>query len=414
MRGTLMARIISVAVAMSLLSAGAATAQVREPAPTPPPRQFRGVTTAVIRNALTDSNINAVIEETAKFAHREIGGRVGGKKDGFLSVTLPDPASVSIAAGDLAQEDFHVAVISGGDSLSTVGIASANPTTVFLDIDQALPCVTKDGIPDPSGTCAGGRFAIPQNYTAVDFAVDQPAYLAGVIAAAASRDDMIGIISGMPGCEECNRYIEGFQLGAQSVKPEIGVELAYLADEGAEAAFGDPAAAKTFAKAFIDVYEPDVLLPVTGSSSRGIIEAACEAGIFAVGTELDMSAVYPDLEECLLSSITKDIGYAVRESVFGFANEDLGPLWELGLDDGHVAVTDEWTRLPGLPVDLTERYENAEQAILTGQVDTCPTACGLDLGPGPSDGPADGGGGGDVGDGGGGDVGDDAEEDGNP
>ena len=380
MRGTLKARILSVAAALLLLTAGTATAQVREPVATPPPSQLPGIKTAVIQNATIDPNISAVIDQRSRFAHKEIGGRIGGKKSGYLAVTLPDPASVSVAASDLAQEGFDLAVISGGDSLATVGIARANPDMVFLDIDQPLPCVTQDGIGDPSGTCTGGELAIPRNYSAVDFAVDEAAYLAGVIAASASRRDLLGIISGTSECEECNRYIQGFALGAQSVKPEIAVQLAFLADEGDEAAFGDPVAAKTYAKAFIDVFEPEVVLPVAGAASRGIIEAACEAGIYAVGTEIDVSAVHPELEECILTSVTKDFGYAVREAIFSVANGDYEPAREFGLADGHVAATDEWTRLPGLPVELSERYAAAEQAIVTGLVDTCPIGCGARFG----------------------------------
>ena len=91
-------------------------------------------------------------------------------------------------------------IISGGDSQANVGIARSFSNTVFIDLGQPLPCVTDDGQPDPSGTCEGGEFGVPSNYTAVDFAVEDGAYLAGVLAAAASRDDRLGIISGAGDC----------------------------------------------------------------------------------------------------------------------------------------------------------------------------------------------------------------------
>ncbi len=331
MRGIPMIKVISLAAAFALLGGGAVSAQIGEPVATPPPNQVEGVTTGLVRNDVTEPAINAIVERAAAFAHEEIGGRPEGKKAGFLSVTLPATSNVVLAARDLAEENRNVVVISGGDSQGTVGFAAAYPNTVFLDIDQALPCVTRDGRADPSGTCEGGLDAIPFNYSAVGFEVDQAAYLAGVIAAAASRDDSLGIISGMLDCAECNRYIQGFLLGARSVKPDIDVEVAYLADEGEAVAFDDPTSAKTFAKAFIDVYDPDVLLPLAGSGSRGIIEAACEAGIYAVGTDVDVSTTYPELAECILASITKDFEYAVRESIFQFANQTLAPEWRLGL-----------------------------------------------------------------------------------
>ena len=376
MRGTSIVNVMSLAAALTLLAGSAVFAQLDEPIATAPPPQFEDLSMAVIENDLTEPAINATITETAAFAFSEVGGQVSGKKAALDSVSLPGTADVVLAARDAGEKGYDLVVISGGDGQGTVGFAKAYPETVFFDIDQPLPCVTGDGRADPSGTCEGGAGAIPFNYMAVDFDTDQAAYLAGIIAAAASRDDTLGIISGTADCPDCNRTIEGFVLGARSVKPDIEVHLAYLADEGEDVAFGDPVSAKSFAKAFIDVYQPDVVLPLAGSGSRGIIEAACEAEILAVGTDIDVSAARPELAECIVTSITKDYEYAVRESVFSWANGELAPEWRLGLADGHVGVTDEWTRLPGLPVDLAERYAEAEQAVITGQVETCPVDCG--------------------------------------
>ena len=389
MRATPTANAIVIAAALASLTVSAVSAQVGDPVATPPPNQFPGVLTAIIRNETTEPSINEAVEQAATFAHKEIGGRDDAKRDTLISITRPTTPDVVLAARDLAEDERNLVLISGGDSQATIGFAGAYPNTVFVDVDQPVPCVTNDGRADPSGTCAGGTSAIPFNYASVDFSVDQGAYLAGIIAAAASRDDSLGIISGTPDCPECNLYADGFVLGARSVKPDVDVTIAYLADEGEEIAFGDPTLAKTFAKAFIDVYQPDVVLPLAGSGSRGIIEAACEAGIFAVGTDYDVATAYPELAECILTSISKDIKYAVREAIFAFANASLGPEWRLGLADGAVAVTDEWTRLPGLPVDLTERYTLAEQAILTGQIATCSTECGGASRPRDTDVPVD-------------------------
>ena len=288
MRGTPIVYLISLAAALTLLTGSAVSAQLDEPIATAPPPQYEDLSMAIIENDLTQPAINTAVSETATFAFTEIGGttegpkaedkKAEGKKAGLDSVSLPSTEKVVLAARDAGEKGYDLVVISGGDSQGTVGFAQAYPETFFFDIDQPLPCVTGDGRADPSGTCEGGVGALPFNYVAVDFDTDQAAYLAGVIAASASRDDILGIISGTADCPDCNRTIEGFVLGARSVKPDIEVHQAYLADEGEAVAFGDPTSAKTFAKAFIDVYQPDVILPLTGSGSRGVIEAACEAG----------------------------------------------------------------------------------------------------------------------------------------
>ena len=254
---------------------------------------------------------------------------------------------------------------------------SASPVVRFgeVDVDLVQRNVTRDGRADPSGTCEGGLGALPSNYSSITFAVDEAAYLAGIIAAGASRRDRLGIISGLEDCKECRRYLEGFQLGARSAKPNIDIDIAYLADDDVEAAFGAPDIAKTFAEAFINVYRPDVLFPVAGSSGVGMIEAACDAGILAVGSDLDVAAAYPDLAECILTSVTKDMETAVRESIFSVTNAAVRREWLHDLASGGVSLTDDWRSIPGLPVDLPARYEGANERIVAGLVDTCPVEC---------------------------------------
>jgi basic membrane lipoprotein Med (substrate-binding protein (PBP1-ABC) superfamily) len=380
MRSNLLARIISGTAVLTLLSSGAVFAQ-SQPVATPPPDVFPDVSTSVILNELTGASTNVLIDQAAQAAHRQIGGKIStGRKNGYFPVTLPDTPSVVRAAQNMVRDfDNDLVVITGGDSQSTVGFAAGFPDTVFIDVGQPVPCVTLDGRPDPSGTCEGGTVAIPFNYGAIEFEVEDAAYLAGVLAAAASRDDRLGIISGLIDCTECNRYVQGFTLGAQSVKPEIDIELAYLTDDDEAQAFGDTTTAKTFAKAFIDVYRPDVLLPIAQDASIGMIQAACEAGILAVGTNKDVASEHPELADCVLTSAVKDVAYAVREGIYAFANASTQREWSLGLDDGRVGVTSEWQRLPTLPVDTSERFQAAETAIITGQVETCPADCGAPI-----------------------------------
>jgi basic membrane lipoprotein Med (substrate-binding protein (PBP1-ABC) superfamily) len=390
------ARAFSLAILVALVSGASATAQLDDgPVATQPPPEVPGVKTAVLRSELTDPAVDSIIEEAARFAQREIGGRVDGRGQPYRSELLPSRAEVVLRARNLAAESdeaddpVNLMLLSGGDSGVTSAFANSFPGTTFIDVDQPVPCLTAEGQRDPTGLCEGGLEIIPGNLVTMTFDVDQAAYLAGILAASASRNDRLGIISGTAACPSCNRAIHGFVRGAQSVQPDIDVKIAYLADDehyraegGEAAAFGDQAAARTFAHAFIDVYKPDVILPLAGSASRGIIEAVCEtADTLAVGADFDVAAAYPGLADCILASIVKDYGYAVREAVFAYARDDLTPDWRLGLDGDHVAITDEWTRRPGLPGGLQDRITRAEEGILTNQIETCPDGCELPIDP---------------------------------
>jgi basic membrane lipoprotein Med (substrate-binding protein (PBP1-ABC) superfamily) len=399
MRARRTIRAFSLAATVAILSTSGTFAQIDGPAATPRPQERPGATMAVLRNELADPALDRIVDTSARFAFSQIGGRPN--RD-LQSALLPDSNALVLRARDLADEaqtndkPIAVMVLAGGDSDSTSSFARAFPNTTFIDIDQSRPCLTVEGDFDPTGQCPGGIEAVPFNQAIVGFDADQPAYLAGILAASASRNDRLGIISATPQCAACNRIIQGYVRGARSVKPEIAVDIAYLATEenfaaegGPAAAFGDQAAARTLARAFIDVYQPDVILPVAGAASRGVIEAVCQSeGRLAVGTEIDVAAAYPELADCVLASIVKDYEYAVRESIFAYANESLRPEVRYGIDDDRAAVTDEWTRRPGLPVDLEGLYQRAYDGILTGQIPTCDAACEAPFDPAAPMGPA--------------------------
>jgi basic membrane lipoprotein Med (substrate-binding protein (PBP1-ABC) superfamily) len=382
---TRIATVISLAAAVMLLAAGVVVAQGEEaPLGTPKPVEVPDLTMSIVRNELTDRSINQVVEEAATDAFTVIGGELDGKKSHLGSVLRSTPDGVVRAALDAAEAGDILVLMSGGDSQAAanfVGTREYSDSTTFLDIDQPAPCVTLDGRADPTGACEGLSAGALPNYMAVDFDTDQAAYLAGVVAASASREDTLGIVSGTEDCEDCNRTLAGFVEGARSVKPDIEIRLAYLSDEGGAPAFAERSSAATFTQAFIDVYQPDVVLAAAGDASYGIVQAACDAGILAVGTDVDVSKAYPELAGCVLGSITKDIERAVRESIYDYANGTMSREWRLGLADAGVAFTDEWRKVAGIPVGLEDSYATTQQAIIDGQVETCPGDCGSPLDP---------------------------------
>ncbi len=375
MRSNPMTRILIGAAALLLVTSSAATAQ----APTPPPPQYAEsgpLETTLLTSDLDDAGMNALIEQTVGDFHALIGGKPKNWNP------LPPQRSTERVTEALLQaslDDPSLVVVSGGDGDANVNIArsyQAAARPIYIDLGQPMPCVTEEGQLDPSGTCAGGEFGIPYTYTAIDFAVEDGAYLAGLLAAEASRNDQLGIISGTPDCIECNRYVHGFVNGARSIDPAIDIELAYLAQDEQDA-FGDPVSAKAFTKAFIDVYQPDVLLPVGRGVTTAMIEAACDAGdVLTVGTGTDVATTHPELADCVLTSVSKDVAKAVREVMYKFAERQTPRFVEYGLVDGGIAVS--WPR-QSLPVETAERYKQAEADILTGALDTCPEDCSLPL-----------------------------------
>jgi hypothetical protein len=107
-----------------------------------------------------------------------------------------------------------------------------------------------------------------------------------------------------------------------------------------------------------------------------MIQAACDHGILAVGTDMDVSRTNPELSECVLGSITRDVATAVRHSMYDFSMGQVPSVREMTLADGYVDLTNEWSRMSALPGDISGRYEDARTALTIGALDACPVDCG--------------------------------------
>lgn len=204
------ARNLIILSALVALIAVPVSAQDFEPLETGPPRLFQKARVYAVANGFDSREINVLINRATRSATEVVDGRKA------RLLTVSPERTVSLAAQDWALKGWDAIVISGGFAPDNIVYARRNTETTFLDIGQSTPCVTEDGIPDPSGTCAGGLATLPFNYMAVSFAEDESGYLAGIIAAAAARNGRIGITGGTTQCATCNRYMQGFALGARA------------------------------------------------------------------------------------------------------------------------------------------------------------------------------------------------------
>jgi len=402
MRSQLLHRISIGAAALTLLAGSAVAAQSELDLPIDtrfPDEIGPTLLTAVITSDLDDPSINARVEKAVREYHVDpLGGRAKAPPDpskdnkkNLGGILVRSAQENSAAAADdlldvLGEYQPNLIVISGGDGQLNASNARAADNAIIVDLSQPRPCVTLAGQPDPSGECRGSASAVPFNYTAVEFAVEDAAFLAGVVAARLSKGSL-GVISGYEGCPECERYVTGFVNGARSVEPEIEIVSAYLADSEI-AGFGDATSARTFTEAFIKIHQPEVILPVGRAATPGMIEAACEAGINVVGaTGFDLNDARNSWDECVMASVTKDLERSITDAMYLFAEGQNRPVTTYDLANGGVALSDDWIGIPTLPVDTDELYQEADRLLRGGEIEACPEGCGgaVVLPQGPSD-----------------------------
>jgi basic membrane protein A and related proteins len=239
---------------------------------------------------------------------------------------------------------------------------------------------------DPSGNldtkfaCKGDAKTLLPHYISLAFKEDQAGYLAGIVAASVTKKGAIGAIGGTTLCAPCVRYIQGYELGAKSVKADIAFKAAYVTRDFSNAAFYDQPGGKTFANNFLTTSpNTDVLFQVAGLTGNGVLDAACAANIYGIGVDVDAFLSYPAAGKCLVTSAEKHLELATSSVIAAIAAGSATPGDNsfsatnngIGVSLGH-DLASAW------PADLQGKLDAALAAMKAGSLVTCPaTGCGV-------------------------------------
>jgi basic membrane protein A len=312
-----------------------------------------------------------------------------GAEEGAAAIGAAAPKSiVPTSASEYApsiksfvDQKFNVIVTVGFNLASaTVQAAHDNPDTWFIGVDQSPICVTADGLPDSTFACAGDAKTLLPKYISINFQEDQAGYLAGIVAAGTSQSNTIAAIGGTSICAPCVRYIQGYELGAKSVKPDIKVITAYVTNDFSAAAFQDQAGGKTYATNFLAQNKKvDVLFQVAGLTGNGILDATCasKTTVYGIGVDVDQFISYPAAGPCLLTSAEKHLQLAVSDALKAVAGNTATAgnlLYDakndgIGVSQGH-NLGDKWA------AGTQDKLNAALAGMKDGSLKTCPDKCG--------------------------------------
>jgi basic membrane protein A len=184
-----------------------------------------------------------------------------------------------------------------GDALGDA--AKANPNIKFVSVD---------GVPSK-----GHDESWMTNGESLFFAEDQSGWMAGVLASQLTKSNHIGVVGGLLVVPPVERFVEGYEAGAKSIKPDITVDHVYTTS------FTDPPQGSNAAKQMIDK-GADVIFGAGGLTGNGALEAACQkAGTWAIGVDTDQFLTLPSVSKCIVSSATKNVVGAVQSSLIRIA-----------------------------------------------------------------------------------------------
>jgi basic membrane protein A len=247
-----------------------------------------------------------------------------GAQDGATKIGGTSASAVSAVSADIAR-NIQSFVDQKYDIIVTVGFAAgndtakaakANPSIKFIGVDQSFICIDAAGAPDPTFTCAGDPATLLPNYQGIGWKEQQPGYLAGIVAASISETGVIGAVGGTYSVPAVPNYIVGYANGAKSVNPNIQVVVQYVSPNPDAAAFADQAGGKAFAQQMLAANPNiDVMFQVAGLTGNGVLQAACEANIWAIGVDVDQYDSFPDAKACTVVSAEKKLKKNVSDAI---------------------------------------------------------------------------------------------------
>ncbi len=251
--------------------------------------------------------------------------------------------------------------------------AGNNPVVVAGFSNATAMATVAPDFPDTSFVIIDMVVDAP-NVRSVVFAEQEGSYLVGVLAAMASKSGTISFVGGMDipliSAFEC-----GYAQGAKATNPDITVLATMTGTDGS--AWNNPVKGGELTMSQIESGS-DVVFAAAGGTGRGVLQAATDAGIFAIGVDANQNYMHPGN---MLTSMVKRVDEAVFNAfndvnngeftagiqVMGLAEDGVG--WALD-EHNEALITDE----------MRAAVEAARVAIIAGDIlvhdyrtdNTCP------------------------------------------
>jgi basic membrane protein A len=224
-----------------------------------------------------------------------------------------------------------------------------------LEFGDAIEVLSPE-FPDTKFIIVNGVVAGP-NYASLQPQLREATYVAGYVCGTMSETDKVGAIGGFA-YPTIVAWLEGFRLGAEAANSDIEATIAYIDS------FDDIALGKEAALAQISA-GADCVCHIADAAGIGVIQAAEEEGVRAVGFAFDQNELAPDT---VVTSAIVDYGKMILDAVGAILDGtfEFDTVHKPGLASGAISVAD----FHGLvPEDIVAEAEDIEQQIMSGELE---------------------------------------------
>ena len=290
----------------------------------------------------------------------------GYNQAGWIGVKAGATAIKGRASVVLSQKPSNYAanirsfVVRGAKVVVTVGFVMANATVAAAKLYPRVQFIGIDQQP---------ARPLPRNYQGLDFDRAEEGYLAGIVAGWTTKTDKVGVVGGMA-TKPVLAFINGYRNGVASVKATTTV-LALYADS-----FVAPDLGQASAEALIAA-GTDVIFGVAGQTGAGVHQAACAAGKWSIGVDVDEYLRYPAYQACIVTSAVNRISLATAKAIRRWSAKRPGFVTGIYLNGAwNLAMPLAPIRNITPPAELTTALNAAFAGLKNGTIDPCkPTAC---------------------------------------
>ena len=205
------------------------------------------------------------------------------------------------------------------------------------------------------------------------FNTQEAAFLAGYVAAGASQTGKVATFGGIQ-LPSVSIFMDGFADGVALYNEENGAAVEVLGwDKEAQTGtftgdFENQANGQNVAQGFID-QGADIIMPVAGPVGLGAAAAAQEAGnVWIVGVDADWYETAPEYSAIILTSVVKQIGQAVYDTVEQSSTGEFSPEPYVGtLENEGVDIAPYHDADASVPDEVKTRVDELREEIISGE-----------------------------------------------
>ena len=283
---------------------------------------------------------------------------------GVTEVKVESTASTDFTPNiaNLVSQDCNLIIGVGFNLASAIQTAAnANPTINFALVDSAF-------------SDANFKTVTLKNGKPLLFNTQEAAFLAGYVAAGMTKTGKVATFGGMQ-LPSVTIFMDGFADGVALYNKDNSKSVQVLGwDKASQKGsftgdFDNQANGQNLGKGFID-QGADIIMPVAGPVGLGAAAAAKAAGnVKIIGVDADWYNTAPDYKSIVLTSVIKEIGQSVydtvKQSVAGSYTADpyVGTLKNSGIDIAPFHDFDSQ-----VPAALKTKVADLKKAIIDGSL----------------------------------------------